>query len=107
MPTPDSDVWADPSRRLEEDIKYFPDMVAYMDKVVGRLVDGLESLDLRRKTIVIFYSDNGTDRKVTSGFKAEKNTGWQEFGSADRHSRAADYQLSRLGQTGADLRRPG
>lgn len=75
MPTPDSAVWADPSRRLEEDIQYFPDMVAYMDKAVGQLVDGLEALDLRKKTIVIFYSDNGTDQQVTSGFKGEEIQG--------------------------------
>lgn len=75
VPTPDSKVWNDPSKRLDEDIAYFPDMVAYMDKAVGNLVDGLERLDLRRKTIVIFYSDNGTDQKVTSQFKGQSIRG--------------------------------
>lgn len=74
-PTPDSEVWSEPSRRLEEDSKYFPDMVAYMDKVVGQLIDGLEELDLRKNTTVIFYSDNGTDQKVTSGFRGERIRG--------------------------------
>lgn len=39
---------------------YYDDMVAYMDKLVGRLVDALEKLKLRQKTLVIFVGDNGT-----------------------------------------------
>ena len=67
MPTPLSEVWhADPKRRLEEDRKYFPDMVAYMDVVVGRLVGEIEKLGVRDDTLLLFYSDNGTDQRVTS-----------------------------------------
>ena len=65
-PTPHSEAWADPSRRLENDQAYFPDMVAYMDTLVGRLVDGLDELGLRDDTLVLFYSDNGTDKKNAS-----------------------------------------
>ena len=66
-PTPYSKVWdEDPSRRLEEDDRYFPDMVAYMDAVVGRIVDGVEALGLREETLILFYSDNGTNKSVTS-----------------------------------------
>lgn len=74
-PTPDSEDWANPELHLNDDDKYFPDMVAYMDKLVGKLVDGLEALKLREKTLVIFYSDNGTDRKVTSQFKGQSIRG--------------------------------
>ncbi len=35
-------------------------MVRYMDHLVGRLVQRLEQLGLRRRTIVIFSTDNGT-----------------------------------------------
>ncbi len=70
-PTPDSADWSDPKKRLAEDDKYFADMVTYMDKLVGRLVDGLQELGLREKTLVIFYSDNGTDKKVTSQFRGQ------------------------------------
>ena len=67
VPTPISKVWdEDPSRRLEESTDYFPDMVAYMDQLVGRLVDGLDELGLREDTLVLFYSDNGTDVRITS-----------------------------------------
>lgn len=74
-PTPDSKVWSDPNSRLDEDPAYFPDMVAYMDKVVGRLVDGLAELGLRESTVVIFYSDNGTDQKVVSDFRGRSIRG--------------------------------
>lgn len=70
-PTPDSEEWADPSKRLEESDHYFPDMVHYMDKVVGQLADGLAEAGLREKTLILFYSDNGTDTKVTSQFRGE------------------------------------
>ena len=65
-PTPHSDAWADPARRLENDQAFFPDMVEYMDTLIGKLVNGLEDLGLRDDTLIIFYSDNGTDKKNTS-----------------------------------------
>ena len=66
VPTPDSKEWDDPKRSDEEDVRYFTDMVAYMDKLVGRLVDGLNELGLRKDTLVLFYSDNGTHLTVSS-----------------------------------------
>ncbi len=66
VPTPDSKEWKDPGRRKDEDVRYFGDMVAYTDKLVGRLVSGLERLGLRKNTLVLFYSDNGTHLKITS-----------------------------------------
>ena len=41
-------------------------MIAYMDKMVGRLIEGLNELGLREDTLVLFYSDNGTHLKVSS-----------------------------------------
>lgn len=75
VPTPDSDVWSDVSRRLEESTEYFPDMVHYMDKIVGQLVDGLDKLGLQEETLVLFYSDNGTDTRITSTFRGEEING--------------------------------
>jgi len=72
VPTPHSDVWTrDPSRRLEEGTKYFPDMVAYLDTVVGNLVREIDHLGLRDDTLILFYSDNGTDSRITSHMGAE------------------------------------
>jgi len=41
-------------------------MVAYMDKTVGKLIDQHTELKLREDTLVLFYSDNGIDRCITS-----------------------------------------
>lgn len=65
-PTPDSEVWQDPTRRLENDPKYYPDMVEYMDTLVGRLVAGLEAMGQRDDTLILFYSDNGSFKGFTS-----------------------------------------
>jgi arylsulfatase A len=63
-PTPDSADWqVDRHRR---DAKYFPDMVEYMDKLVGRITKKLDELDLRKETLILFYSDNGTPRQIQS-----------------------------------------
>ena len=66
VPTPDSKEWKDPDRRGEENMRYFADMIAYMDKTVGRLIEGLNELGLRENTLVLFYSDNGTHLNVSS-----------------------------------------
>jgi arylsulfatase A-like enzyme len=39
-------------------------MVRYADKLVGRLVDALDELDIREKTIVIFTTDNGSTHDI-------------------------------------------
>lgn len=36
-----------------------PDMIAYLDNLMGRLVTDLEQLQLRKNTIILFTSDNG------------------------------------------------
>jgi arylsulfatase A-like enzyme len=66
VPTPDSSVWTDPSRRLEERDGYFKDMVEYMDKCVGRIVDQVDSLGIAAETLVMFFSDNGTHLRMTT-----------------------------------------
>ncbi len=66
VPTPHSKEWADPAKRLTEDTRYFKDMVEYADTTIGRLLARLETLKLRENTLVLFFTDNGTDRKITS-----------------------------------------
>jgi len=69
VPTPDSPDW-DPKATGEPsykgNAKYFGDMVAYMDKIVGKLLARLDELGIRDNTLVIFIGDNGTDRPVVS-----------------------------------------
>ncbi len=66
MPTPDSAEWKDPAQRLKPSTKNFPDMVAYLDKAVGRLVATLDQQGLRQRTLILFTSDNGTHKSIVS-----------------------------------------
>jgi arylsulfatase A-like enzyme len=50
-------------------------MVRYMDKTVGRLISALDELDLRKRTIVIFTTDNGSDQKITGTRNGRKVKG--------------------------------
>jgi arylsulfatase A len=67
-PTPDS---KDQSYREtvvghKGDAKYFPDMLAYLDKQIGQMLATLEELGIAKDTIVIFLADNGTDRGLVN-----------------------------------------
>ena len=42
-------------------------MVAYTDKIVGRVVAHLDSLGIRDNTVMLFTGDNGTDRSIHGG----------------------------------------
>ena len=64
-PTPRSADWAK-GDRLKNDPKYFGDMVEQMDETVGRIVRKLDDLKLRERTLILFYSDNGTGRGIRS-----------------------------------------
>ncbi len=69
VPTPDSPDWDAESKGLKEykgDAKYFGDMVSYMDKTVGKLINKLDELGLRENTLILFTGDNGTDQPVVS-----------------------------------------
>ena len=63
LPTPESD---ESLPRDQKNVRNFRDMVAYMDAIVGRIVDQVESLGLADDTVIIFAGDNGTSGKVTT-----------------------------------------
>jgi len=68
VPTPDSEDY-DKSAKGQDGIaekKYFPGMVSYVDKIVGKITDKLDALAIRENTVVIFTGDNGTYKGVTS-----------------------------------------
>ena len=48
-------------------------MVAYADKIVGRIVSHLDTLGIRDNTVIVFTGDNGTDLKIRGGRLAGYN----------------------------------
>lgn len=76
LPTPDS---APNSKDV------FADNVAYMDKLVGKLVAELERQKLREKTLLVFFGDNGTatprsDRATIGGRRLDGSKGSMQEG---------------------------
>ncbi len=60
-------------------LRHFRDMTAYADRCVGRLVDALEKHGLRERTVVIYTTDNGTDRSLTYPFGNETRKGEKAY----------------------------
>ena len=55
LPTPDSAPGSVPGSEA-----VYTDNVAYMDKLIGKLLAELDRLKLREKTLIVFMGDNGT-----------------------------------------------
>ena len=64
VPNPESEVWADVSRRYEHDTIYFAGMVAYVDKIIGQIESKLKEKGIWDNTLFIFTADNGTHPSV-------------------------------------------
>jgi arylsulfatase A len=63
VPTPDS---VTPENRNKIGLKYFADMVAYMDKIIGKIVRKVDELGIRENTVILFTGDNGTNLAIES-----------------------------------------
>ena len=59
VPTPNSPNASEPKER-------FAGMISYLDTMVGQVTAKLSELGLDDNTVVIFSSDNGTNKKITS-----------------------------------------
>lgn len=74
-PTPDTEPKSIfdnyPEEKKKNELKYFPDMLKYADKLVGKVVEKLEKEGIRDNTLIIFYADNGT----TPGVKIKQTNG--------------------------------
>jgi len=55
--------------RANGPVGHFPDMVAYTDKLIGKLIAKLEALKLRDNTLILILGDNGTGKGTPSRFK--------------------------------------
>ncbi len=73
-PTPDS-----VDRNEEDNVSNFIDMVSYMDKCVGRIVDALDDNGLRDNTLLIFTGDNGTNHVLTYPYQGQPFNGGKGF----------------------------
>jgi len=60
-PTPDSE-----NPKSKDGNSNYQDMVAYVDKMVGKIVSKLDELGLRENTLVLFTCDNGTSGAIKS-----------------------------------------
>jgi arylsulfatase A len=73
VPTPDDPEFATWNPQIDDtqndNKSYYPSMVAYMDKIIGELINKVQSAGLAQNTLIIFTSDNGTNTKITSKYK--------------------------------------
>lgn len=60
-PTPSSE-----SRKSRNRQRNFEDMVAYMDQLVGKVIEKTQKLGLARNTLIMFCGDNGTNVAIRS-----------------------------------------
>jgi len=93
-PTPDN------KDKQLTDRELFADMARYADKLVGRMVSALEDLDLRKNTIIILATDNGTDDGSYHGY--DNLAGWvngrnAEIGSTMKPNDDGYYPLTEWG----------
>ena len=67
--TPDSpDYLTSKSVGGTKEPRHFPDMTAYTDKLIGKVVAKLDELHLRDNTLLLILGDNGTGRGTPSKF---------------------------------------
>ena len=60
-PTPDSE-----NPKSKDGISNYQDMVSYVDKMVGKIVNKLDELGLRENTMILFTCDNGSSGSIKS-----------------------------------------
>lgn len=74
--TPDSKYWeAMRSPTYKGNTIYYSDMVAYTDKMVGKIIDELQLQGLMDNTLIIFTGDNGTDTTIMTMLNGESYQG--------------------------------
>lgn len=61
VPTPDSE-----NRNSKNKQQNFADMVAYMDKIIGRIIDKTVELGIDKRTLILITGDNGTHKIIKS-----------------------------------------
>lgn len=79
VPSPDHPDYANWNPNIDDqsrnDTSYFASNVSYLDKMVGRFMSKLDSLNLTRKTLILFVNDNSTMKKIISQFRGQQVIG--------------------------------
>ena len=80
VPTPDSSASGSRDRLGEYDGRlggeeYFDDMVAYLDKCIGRIASALDDAGVRENTLFLFTCDNGCTKNIVSYVDGQKIVG--------------------------------
>ncbi|MEX0275610.1 MAG: sulfatase-like hydrolase/transferase [Flavobacteriaceae bacterium] len=76
VPTPLNPDFGDfDTSKYQSDPRYFGEMVSYMDQLVGKILDTVESLGLSENTLILFLGDNGTHPSVVSRWKGQRIQG--------------------------------
>jgi arylsulfatase A len=75
VPTPYDPGYAAWNPAVDDDTKadtaYFPGMVAYMDKTIGRLVTKVKNAAFYKGPVIIFISDNATNGVIGQSLRAK------------------------------------
>jgi arylsulfatase A len=69
VPTPDDPAfatWEPANDEILDNKKYFPGMVSYMDKIVGKVIQKLQADGIADNTIILWTSATQTDSRITS-----------------------------------------
>lgn len=77
-PTPASPEWdpkAEGVLKGQGDPRHFGDMVAYTDRLVGKVARVVDELGLAERTLIIFVGDNGTAEGLRSRFRGSDFVG--------------------------------
>lgn len=85
-PTPDSpdQSYRSPGEGQKGDPKYFPDMLAYLDKQIGVMLQTLDDLGIAENTILLFMADNGTDAGLVNMWGDDKKVAGGKGSMTDR-----------------------
>jgi arylsulfatase A len=78
VPTPDDPkfaTWNPDWDNKRDDKKYFPEMVSYIDKIVGKVVQKVKDEGLENNTIILVTSATQTDSRITSMWNGQMVTG--------------------------------
>jgi len=88
-PTPDSTdkTYRAPKPEHKGDPKFFPEMLTYLDKQIGIMLQTLDDLKIADNTLILFLADNGTDKDLVNTWGDGKKIAGGKGTMTDRGTR--------------------